>query len=236
MDFHTFNVAFAEKYGLEHSVIMYNLVYWCEHNEDNDRNFHDGLYWTFNSVKAFREEFPYIKPYTINKVLKELEEYGLIKTGNYNETTYDRTTWYAVTEKGFIEFGESISRKRKIHLLNSQNGFVENEEPIPNKEPNIKPSINSIHSKERKKDVPSDVEEAREYARHMGYTDFDVDSWYDFNVSRGWKMKSGAIKDWKACLRTAYRSGYNRVANARNGNEAHPINPRVNRLDTEIPF
>ena len=100
MAIHCFDTGIAEKYGLEASIILNNISYWVQHNEANEKNFHDGKYWTFNSVKAFNELFPYMSEKKIRNALKALEEDGIIITGNYNKLACDRTKWYAITEKG----------------------------------------------------------------------------------------------------------------------------------------
>ena len=98
---HCFDIDIAQQYGVNCAVLLENLRYWIEKNRANNKNFHDGYYWTYNSVKAFAELFPYISPRQISTALNKLEESGLIITGNYNDVTYDRTMWYAITEKGF---------------------------------------------------------------------------------------------------------------------------------------
>ena len=38
----------------------------------------------------------------IEVALKKLEKEGLIITGNYNKTPFDRTKWYAISQKGLM--------------------------------------------------------------------------------------------------------------------------------------
>lgn len=91
----------AIKYGVEAAILFQNIAYWCEHNRANDQNYHDGLYWTYNSTKAFTEMFPYFGRNKIRSALQKLIDNELIVTGNYNNNRYDRTTWYAVTDYGW---------------------------------------------------------------------------------------------------------------------------------------
>ena len=104
---HFFNTKVATEYGINCAVILQHLLECVEHNKANNVNFYDNSYWTFNSTKAFQELFPYLSPKQIRTTLEALQNNGLIKTGNYNETTYDRTLWYALTEKGLSLFNDS---------------------------------------------------------------------------------------------------------------------------------
>lgn len=138
---HSFDTEIATEYGIECAILLKNIYFWIEKNRANEKHFHDGNYWTYNSIKAFTELFPYISEKKARNALKKLENNGLIITGNYNKLSYDRTTWYAVTDKG-----KSLLLKRQIHLPKSQmeiakreNGNCQKVEPIPDINPDIKP-------------------------------------------------------------------------------------------------
>jgi hypothetical protein len=73
---------------------LQNIVWWCAKNAANKRNKHDGRFWTYNSVKAWAELFPYLSAAQIRLALDKLESDGLILSGTFNEVGYDRTKWY----------------------------------------------------------------------------------------------------------------------------------------------
>lgn len=98
---HHFSVEIAKECGVNASILFSNIAYWIEHNRANGINYHDGHYWTFNSMKAFSELFPYFSEKQIKTALKKLEDDELIMTGNYNKLPFDRTKWYAITSKGY---------------------------------------------------------------------------------------------------------------------------------------
>ncbi len=106
---HSFNVEIATKYGMLEAILLEHLNFWISKNKANKANFYDGNYWTYNSTKALAELFPYVSSNTISRALRHLKEEGLILFGNYNKISYDRTTWYAITEKGnsILQHGES---------------------------------------------------------------------------------------------------------------------------------
>lgn len=123
---HSFDIDVAIRYGVNAAVLLNNIYFWCEHNRANGTNFHDGHYWTYNSRKAFSELFPYMTQRSVATALDKLIDDGIIITGNYNQSAYDRTMWYAVTEKG-----KSMLQKCKMEKTESENGNSQNVEPIP---------------------------------------------------------------------------------------------------------
>lgn len=138
---HQFCIELASTYGIEEAIIIHNMYFWIKKNVANGNNFHDGRYWTYNSSKAFSVLFPYMTESKIYRVLKSLEEKGLIIKGNYNDTKYDRTTWYSLSDKAIKElndlkydtngFSESILQKRGKDFSKMQNGNCEIVKPIP---------------------------------------------------------------------------------------------------------
>lgn len=130
---HVFDIEVAQLVGVNAAVLLENIAHWVEHNQANEENYHDGHYWTFNSMKAFEELFPYIKPRGIRTALEKLKEEGLIIVGNYNKSPYDRTQWYTLTEKAeaLLCIGKSICQKRQIKTSDVTNENVTNDEPIP---------------------------------------------------------------------------------------------------------
>ena len=102
---HSFSTEIAEKVGVNGAIIYKNIVFWCDKNEANDKHFHDGNYWTYNSTKAWKKLFPYMGESQIKTALKKLEECGLVVSGEYNENSYDRTRWFCPVEKAKIANG-----------------------------------------------------------------------------------------------------------------------------------
>ena len=131
---HFFDSEIAEEYGVNAAVILQHIAFWIKTNEANERNFHDGYYWTYNSLKAFQRLFPYMSERQINTALKKLIAEGIIMTGNYNEIRYDRTLWYALSKKG-----KSILHFDKMDYTKMSNGNFKNVTPIPDNKPYIKP-------------------------------------------------------------------------------------------------
>lgn len=131
---HSFDKDIAVAYGLPEAIILNHIQFWIEQNEANKLNYYDGSYWTYNTTKAFAEIFPYLSQRQIQCALKHLRDEGILKTGNYNKSAYDRTLWYAFTEKGI-----SIMQKCKMEDVKMSNGFGTQVQPIPDNNTDIIP-------------------------------------------------------------------------------------------------
>lgn len=122
---HSFDVEIAAEYGINAAILLQNLDFWIAKNKANKENYIDGRYWTYNSIKAYKELFPYMSERQISIALKKLADEGLIVTGNYNNSAYNHTTWYAITEKG-----KSILQKCKIEAAKMSNRNSKNVKSI----------------------------------------------------------------------------------------------------------
>lgn len=134
---HSFDREIATEYGMLEAVLLNYFYFWIEKNKANNINFYDGKYWTFNSIKAMKSLFPYATKGSLERCLNHLKKEGLIITGNYNKEGYDRTLWYALTEKAEDLLiskksqSDAISQKQEMDSPKTGNGFPENEQPIP---------------------------------------------------------------------------------------------------------
>lgn len=131
---HSFDKDIAVAYGVAEAIILNHMQFWIEQNEANKMNYYDGSYWTYNTTKAYSEIFPYFSQRQIQCALKHLRDEGILKTGNYNKSAYDRTLWYAFTEKGI-----SIMQKCKMEVAGMSNGFDAQVQPIPDNNTDIIP-------------------------------------------------------------------------------------------------
>lgn len=190
---HFFDIKVAELYGVNCAVILENIYYWIEHNKANGTNFHDGRYWTFNSTKAFKELFPYLSKKQIETALNKLREEGILITGNYNQLKYDRTLWYAITEKGYC-----ILLRGEMDVTTEENGNDLEVTPIPyintDIKPNNKPNSNRF--------TPPTLEEVEEYCKSRG-NKVDAKKFYEYFTAGNWTdSKGNKVKNWKQKLIT----------------------------------
>lgn len=130
---HSFSVEVAKEVGVLAATIFNSIGFWTEHNKANGAEQHDGRFWTYNSVAAWAELFPYATRSQIDLALKKLIAAGYVVTGRYNRSAYDRTLWYALGDKGEIAFrgnAGSISEKTEMEVANHE--VVINKESVNN--------------------------------------------------------------------------------------------------------
>lgn len=125
-----FDTMVAKDVGTDSAIILANIEYWQSKNRANKTNFHEGMYWTYNSVDAWCELFSYLSKHQIRHCLEKLIKRNYIVTGNFNKAAYDRTKWYC-----------SI---RQMDLGNIPNGIGKNPQPIPNINTDNNPNINTV--------------------------------------------------------------------------------------------
>lgn len=123
---HSFDIAIAEKYGINSAVLLNSIYFWIEKNRANNKHYYDGNFWTYNSKKGFSEMFPYMTARQVDYALKKLIEDDILVVGNYNTKQLDHTLWYAITDKGYSILQNCSTDCTK--LLNRFNKIVE---PIP---------------------------------------------------------------------------------------------------------
>ena len=97
---HSFDIDLAAQHGIIPAILFQNILFWINKNKANDKHFHDGRYWTYNSRKAFRELFPYLSDEQIKRAISNLVAAEMLVKGNYNTNGMDHTLWYALGDSG----------------------------------------------------------------------------------------------------------------------------------------
>ncbi len=208
---HSFNADLATKYGILEAILIQNFEFWIKKNEANERGYREGRYWTFNSTRAFSELFPYASPKKIRYALQHLIDAGIIMTGNFNNSPYDRTLWYA-----FTDFYLSICQKRQMEIPEKENRKVENVTPIPDINTDINPDYNKKENNKKKKEgkktekkfIKPTIEEVKTYVLNSNLN-VDPEYFYDYYEANGWRVGKDTMKDWQAAVRNWHRRNLN---------------------------
>ena len=98
----------AQQHGADIAIFLHNLVFWVEKNIANDVNFHDGRYWTYNTMEAFAELYPLWSKDQIKRIIAKCRERGLILVGEYNSDRRDRTKWYSPSDEILALYGVNL--------------------------------------------------------------------------------------------------------------------------------
>ena len=119
--------------------ILQNIRFWLAKNKANRHNIHDGRVWTYNTFEAWSELFPWLSVPQLKRLLKKLEEGGLLVKGNYNKDKFLKTVWYSLDEPEFlVDEAESperpIVRNRTIDNSGSYEESTESYDVTDNKQ------------------------------------------------------------------------------------------------------
>src|SRR6266511_3426515 len=87
----------AMEIGFMESVVLLQLEFLISISAHE----REGQYWTYQTLQDLKDHhFPWLSVPTISRVLKSLEDMGLIVVGNYNRSSFDRTRWFALRCEG----------------------------------------------------------------------------------------------------------------------------------------
>lgn len=190
---HHFNVEIAKQYGIAEATFLNHIKFWTLQNLANRRNIKLGYCWTYNTLDAFTELFPYWNRRQIEHLINKLIDNGLLAKTNLNSKKYDRTCWYALTAKSFAMFPELstanyvqllidshesdknltdfngkplislISQKCEMDFTKLGNGFHKNVTPIPDTNPYNKTDNKSFCDQTAQKSNISEVQKRQQW-------------------------------------------------------------------------
>ena len=145
-----FNIEIAKQYGVNEAIFVNNIYWWTEKNSKSEINYHTvelyskngektiiSAYWTYNSMRAFEEVFPFWTKRQIRTIIENCKKKELIVTSNLNQKKYDRTMWYALTDKTKELYKNSQDQQTEM-----SQGIDESVTPIPDNKPVVKPNNN----------------------------------------------------------------------------------------------
>ena len=110
-----FDSEIAIKYGVEAAIIIQHFQYSIGHHKKNGTHFHDGRYWTYDSIKNLRRIYPFWTRKIIWKIIKQLEDKKVILSGNHNKNKSDRTKWFSFKDEDkFLKPFESADLEQPV--------------------------------------------------------------------------------------------------------------------------
>jgi hypothetical protein len=134
---HTFDIEHAIKYGIPEAVMISNFQYWITKNRANGVHFYDGRTWTYNSVSAFSEIFPYMSEKQVRRAIASLIKESVLMTGNYNKAPTNHTLWYAFCDESKFLPEDSDLPKRANRIAQEGKSCFAQKGKSTNKETNI---------------------------------------------------------------------------------------------------
>lgn len=212
MSYHSFSTEIAEKIGLVEAILLNNIKFWIDKNKANNENFHKGRYWTYNSAKAFSELFKYLSDRQISRALKQLVDDGYLIKDNFNTNPFDRTSWYALSDKFYDEFirengeannCESNYQTKHTDIPKMENGKAESGKSYIDTDINTNNKttfINTDNKKNIKKVAKSIFDEALELYPQDEKLSFSYDEWQEWVEYKKARSKNLTILTFKKNL------------------------------------
>ena len=81
MEFH-FNAELAKQYGVDGAIFLHCMAFWVAKNRANGRHYHEGRYWTYNTLEALSKLFPFWSRRQLERIINGLKEAGALLAGN----------------------------------------------------------------------------------------------------------------------------------------------------------
>lgn len=85
----------------DQAIMVDQLLNWQQEEAriNDPEAFREGSWWVYMPIREWQEQLSWISEHTIRWNLKELNELGLIRIGDFNRHRYDRTRWYTVDKE-----------------------------------------------------------------------------------------------------------------------------------------
>jgi hypothetical protein len=95
----------ARVFGVNAALIIQQIRYWMgnyqlaeqSRPEDQRYHWHDDRWWVYNTYEQWhRDNFDFWSKRTIQRHINELENKGVLISGEFNKSSGDRTKWYTI--------------------------------------------------------------------------------------------------------------------------------------------
>ncbi|NLX61346.1 MAG: hypothetical protein GXZ06_02315 [Tissierellia bacterium] len=141
--------------GLNEALVLQQIHYWLEINKKNKRNFHEGRYWTYNTLKDWQKEFPFWSLSTIKRILKKLREKKLIEVDNFNIYQMDRTLWYTINYEEVDKL--YADEEGRVWEEKNMDGGAQNSQAISSKEASPKVQAEPMERLKKASAIPENT-------------------------------------------------------------------------------
>jgi Zn-finger nucleic acid-binding protein len=141
----------AQHLGLESAIVLSQIKYWIKVSGRSILN-QTGK-WIYNSLEEWHKQFPYWSLSKLRRIIKSLEDSGLIISKKINSKKWNQTKWYTLDYDALDKLiGSKESKQNQV-----TNRFVQNEQMILKETKNNYTKESSY--KEKKKVVSIKLEE-----------------------------------------------------------------------------
>ena len=203
-DIRSFNAKLATEIGCNEAIFLQQIHYFLQINEEADRNKKEGKYWTYNSYTEWQKEvFPFWSTRTIGRVVRSLEEQGLLVTDNFNKAGFDKTKWYTINY-------DKVKQIEKQVYSSRQNGSTDNTECRDGGSQNGSTNTKDLPKTSTKKnnnmsanadEYPTLSSLPRNNGGHRKYPDKFQSAWQEYPNRDGSANKGGGYSKFRARIK-----------------------------------
>lgn len=119
----------SDRSGLNKAIVINQLNYWNNKNENKNRNYFDGYFWSYNSYEGWaKTNFPFWSPATVKRIFTSLENDGIIVSCKNNRLKIDNTKWYRINYERLQEIIDIVEK----HRSGNSRKDIENHDDIQN--------------------------------------------------------------------------------------------------------
>ena len=128
-----------------------------------------------------------------------------------NQMDIDNTKWQEKVEKLRANAKKSRSKQLQPNATKSNQIGLVNENVNVNVNENVNNPLTPLKGETlpQKRFIKPTRQEVAAYAASLHYANFNADAFCDFYDSKGWKVGSEGMKDWKAAVRNWQRNNKN---------------------------
>lgn len=122
---YSFNLEVAKKYGVDEAILIHSLAFWVKKNRANNKNHHEGRWWTYNTLAALGKLFPFWSKRQLERITASCKASGALFSGNYSTNRQDRTVWYALCDEILLIYGNEDCASDEWQNSISPNGEMD---------------------------------------------------------------------------------------------------------------
>ena len=124
----TIEPTLALKIGLNESIVLKQLHYWIKKSKKN----HNGKKWVFNTYKQWKEQLPFFSEKTIQRIILNLKEIGLIEIQQIDKNKMNRTNFYSINYEKIDQLFENLKILSETPPITKQEENKKLKEKKPN--------------------------------------------------------------------------------------------------------
>ncbi len=118
----------AVKIGLNEAIVLQQIHYWLEiiKKSGDQSKFVDGHWWVYNTIQQWQQQFPFFSTKTVHRILRKLEDDGLIIGRKFNSQKWDQTKSYTINYERLAQLDDHAGELRQSDLVSGTESISSN--------------------------------------------------------------------------------------------------------------